>query len=55
MKEETEGTLGFVIGFLIECPNVSTNENNLHTGVILCIIIGDVHKFIGHCLISLDL
>ena len=23
-------------------------------GVILCIIIGDVHSFIGHCLIPLD-
>ena len=34
---------------LFECPNVSTTKE-----VILCILIGDVHQFIGHCVITLD-
>ena len=38
----------------VECPNDSTTYCNLQKGVILCIIIGDVHQLIGHCLILLD-
>ena len=36
---------------LVECLNVSTT---ITEGVILCIIITDVNKFIGHCLSPLD-
>ena len=36
--------------FDIECSNVSTTEE----GLIVCIVIGDVHQFIRHCLIPLD-
>ena len=44
--------------------NKPTNQNVAHVleqdipphskGVVLCIIIGDVNQFIGHCLIPLD-
>ena len=33
----------------VECSNVSTTK-----GLILCIIIWNVHQFIGHCVIPLD-
>ena len=39
---------------LIQCPNVSTFDCNCTEWSILCIIIGDVHQFIGLCLIFLD-
>ena len=47
-------TLGTLVNFdwlvnQVECSNVSTTE-----GVILCIIIRDVHEFICNCLIPLD-
>ena len=35
--------------YLVQCPNSLTTER-----VILCIIIWDVHQFIGHCLMPLD-
>ena len=39
--------------YKVECSNVSTTKCNLHKG--LCVINGDVHQFIGNCLIPLDL
>ena len=46
-------TLGTLVNFdwlihKVECSNFSVTNFNL---VILSIIIGDVHQFIGHCLI----
>ena len=51
----TQPLLGRLLNFdwlvhIFECPNISTTTE----GVILCIIIVDVHQFIGHCLIPLD-
>ena len=39
----------------VEYPNVATNDCILQKEVILCLIFGDVHQVIGHCLIPLDL
>ena len=38
----------------VECLNDSTTKNGIYRGVILCIIIGDVYQFIGHCLFTLS-
>ena len=51
-------TLGTFIEFclacsLVECLNVSTTNCKLRCGDF-CIIIGNVHQFIDHCLIPLD-
>ena len=43
--------LNFVAMILLECQNVLTTN---WEGVNLYIIMGDVHQFIGYCLISLD-
>ena len=41
--------LEFWLVYLVEWPNVSTTK-----GTTLCFIIGDVHHYIGRCLIPLD-
>ena len=33
----------------VESPKVLTTNCNLQNGVVLCIIIGDVHLFNDHC------
>ena len=38
--------------YQVECPNVQTTNGT--EGVISFTNIGDIHQFIGHCLIPLD-
>ena len=48
-------TLGFLIVWLIYLSVETTQSLIASTeGVIMCIITGDVHQFIGHCFIPLD-
>ena len=42
-----------LVGYFVNCPNVSLIL--FKEWEMLCIIIENVHQFIGHCLIPLDL
>ena len=42
-----------VLVHLVESPNVTSAYCNLQKGNF-CVIIGDTHKFLDHCLIPLD-
>ena len=48
-------TLGTLENWLVNQIERFNNYFSSTEGAILCIIIGDIHPFIGHCLIPLDL